>query len=263
MDKMILSVKNVTVKYRDFIALYNASFGLNRGELAIIIGPNGAGKTTLLKAILGLIPYKGKVEIFGKPVSKLSREEHMKIGYVPQHFSFSKKIPITVEEVMLLPMVKTTLSRQERIKRVDTFLKMGHMEHLKHIRIGELSGGQIQRVLMARALAFTPEIVFFDEPLAGIDIAGEKTFYEFIDAIHIDYKITIVLVSHDVTVVDKFADKVICVNKKIVCYGRPQEVFSEDKLSELYGHDVGAFHHKPCPEGGPCELFKKQEIGDK
>ncbi len=260
MSETILAVNHLTVKYQNTIALYDVSFKLQRGTLAVIIGPNGAGKSSLIKAVLNLIPYKGKVEIFGKTISKLTKMEHLEIGYVPQKFNFSKNLPITVEEILQLSLSKTPLTKIEKKKRINTFLKMSHLESMRKEMIGNLSGGQIQRVLIVRALTFLPKIIFMDEPLAGIDIAGEKTFYEFMDTIHKEYNITIVLVSHDVTILDKFADTVLCLNKKLICGGSPADVLSEQNLQSLYGHDVSAFKHKPCPEEGPCELYKEQEI---
>ncbi len=256
----ILRTEHLTVKYGNTLALYDVSFELEKGALAVIIGPNGAGKSTLIKAILNLVPFEGKVEIFGKPFEKLSREEHLKIGYVPQRMSFSKNIPLTVGEMLALSIAKTPLSSEEKKKRIDTFLKMAHLEDFKNRTIGSLSGGQMQRVLIVRALTFLPEIIFMDEPLAGIDIAGEKTFYEFMDTIHEKFGITIILVSHDVTAVDKLADTVLCLNKKLICYGRPKEVLKEETFHILYGRDAGIFKHKPCPDGGPCELYKEQEV---
>ncbi len=256
----ILKAEHVTVKYGNTVALYDVSFSLEKGTLAVIIGPNGAGKSTLIKAILNLVPFTGKIEIFGKPFPKLSKEEQLKIGYVPQRFNFSKNLPITVREMLELSLAKAPLSKPEKEKRIKTFLKMSHLEKFENSMIGGLSGGQMQRVLIARALTFLPEIIFMDEPLAGIDIAGEKTFYEFMDTIHQEYGITIILVSHDVTALDKFADVVLCLNKRLVCYGNSKEVLTEENFHTLYGSDAGAFRHKPCPKDGPCELYKEQEV---
>ncbi len=259
-NKTILSVKHLTVKYGNTTAIYDISFELKRGALVMVIGPNGAGKSTLIKATLNLVPHNGEVKLFEKPITQLTRTEHLKIGYVPQRFNFSKNLPITVQEILELSLAKTPLSQAERERRIETFLKMAHLAKMRNELIGNLSGGQMQRVLIARALTFLPEIIFMDEPLAGIDIAGEKTFYEFMDTIHTRYKITIILVSHDVTVVDKFADTVLCLNKRLVCGGNPRDVLSEQNLKKLYGHDTGTFRHKPCPTNGPCELYKEQEV---
>jgi zinc transport system ATP-binding protein len=260
MSDTILSVDNLTVKYGSTTALYDLTFKLKKGSLAVVIGPNGAGKSSLIKAVLNLVPHTGNVEIFEKPVKKLTKADHIKIGYVPQKFNFSKNLPITVQEILELSLSKIPLSKIDKKRRIDTFLEMAHLKKMRNEMIGNLSGGQMQRVLIARALTFLPEIIFMDEPLAGIDIAGEKTFYEFMDAINTQYGITIILVSHDVTIIDRFADTVLCLNKRLICWGNPREVLSEQNLKALYGHDVGVFKHKPCPENGPCELYKEQKV---
>jgi len=247
----IVDVKGVSVEFGRRKILDNINFQLDRGEFLIIIGPNGAGKSTLLKAILGLIPFKGEIHIFGKDIRKLSRKERERIGYVPQKFLHEREFPITVEELINLSIGK--VERREEI--VNNFLSLLGIEDLRKKLIGELSGGQLQRVFITRALVRSPEILIMDEPLSGIDISGEKTFYELVNFLHRELKISIILVSHDVTVVDRFADKVLCLNKRMVCFGKPREVLSEKSLESLYGKEMGIYKHKPCPEDGPCKLF--------
>jgi len=247
----IVDVKGVSVEFGRRKILDNINFQLDRGEFLIIIGPNGAGKSTLLKAILGLIPFKGEIHIFGKDIRKLSRKERERIGYVPQKFLHEREFPITVEELINLSIGK--VERREEI--VNNFLSLLGIEDLRKKVIGELSGGQLQRVFITRALVRSPEILIMDEPLSGIDISGEKTFYELVNFLHRELKISIILVSHDVTVVDRFADKVLCLNKRMVCFGKPREVLSEKSLESLYGKEMGIYKHKPCPEDGPCKLF--------
>lgn len=179
----IVDVRNVYVEFGNRKILENINFSLLKGEFLIIIGPNGAGKSTLLKAILGLIPFKGEVFIFGKSVNKLKRAEREKIGYVPQKFLHERDFPITVEELINLSTGRMEISS------------------IKKKLIGELSGGQLQRVFILRALV--------REPLSGIDISGEKTFYELVNSLHRELGISIILVSHDVTVVNRFADKIL------------------------------------------------------
>ncbi len=247
----ILEVRNVSVEFGKRKILENINFKLDRGEFLIIIGPNGAGKSTLLKAILGLIPFKGEILIFGKDIRKLTRKERERIGYVPQKFLHEREFPITVEELINLSIGK--MERREEI--VDNFLSLLGIDNLRKKLIGELSGGQLQRVFIARALVRSPEILIMDEPLSGIDISGEKTFYELVNFLHRELKISIILVSHDVTVVDKLADKVLCLNRRVICFGKPREVLTEKSLESLYGKEMGIFKHKPCPEDGPCKLF--------
>ena len=255
-NKKILSVKNLSVRYQSFEALSNISFDLNRGDIAIIIGPNGAGKTTLLKAILDLLPHKGEAKIFGKEIHEISREERTRIGYVPQKVDITKNFPITVRELLSLSIKKIYTDKKEEKDKIEKYLDLLHISHLADKIVGELSGGQQQRFLIARALIFSPEILFLDEPFAGIDIQGEETFYDFITYMNKEYGITSLLVSHDVTVVEKIANKVICLNRTLICEGKPDEVLSEEKFEELYGKEAGLFKHKFCKEDEPCEFYK-------
>jgi ABC-type Mn2+/Zn2+ transport system ATPase subunit len=252
----ILSVKNLSVRYQDFEAISNISFELKRGDIAIIIGPNGAGKTTLLKAILDLLPHEGEVRILGKKISEISREERARIGYVPQKVDIIKNFPVTVKELLELSIKKTYPKSKEQKMKIEQYLDLLHISHLANKAIGELSGGQQQRFLIARALILSPEILLLDEPIAGIDITGEQTFYEFITCMNKQYGITTLLVSHDVTVVEKIASKVICVNRTLICEGKPDEVLSEEKFEELYGREANVYKHKFCKEGEPCEFYK-------
>jgi len=257
-NKHILSVKNLSVRYQGFEAVSNISFDLNRGDIAIIIGPNGAGKTTLLKAILDLLPHEGEVKIFGKDINEISREERTRIGYVPQKVDIIKNFPVTVKELLGLSIKKIYTNKEEGKDKIAKYLDLLHISHLADRVVGELSGGQQQRFLIARALIFSPEILFLDEPFAGIDIKGEQTFYDFITYMNKEYGITSLLVSHDVTVVEKIANKVICLNRTLICEGKPDEVLSEEKFEELYGKEAGIFKHKFCKEGEPCEFYKER-----
>jgi zinc transport system ATP-binding protein len=256
MNNNVLMVKNLSVKYQDFEALSNISFELIKGDIAIIIGPNGAGKTTLLKAILDLLPHEGEIRILGKKISEIGRKERTRIGYVPQKVDIVKNFPVTVKELLELSIKKVYPQSRERDRKIEQYLDLIHISHLANKGIGELSGGQQQRFLIVRALVLAPEILLLDEPVAGIDITGEQTFYEFLTYINKQYGITILLVSHDVTVVEKIANKVICINRALICYGKPDEVFSEEKFRELYGSDAVIYKHKFCKEGEPCEFYK-------
>jgi zinc transport system ATP-binding protein len=257
MNGKAISVENLSVSFGGFLVLSEVSFEIKLGEVAIIIGPNGAGKTTLIKAILGLVQHSGTAYILGKTAKNMNKNDWAKVGYVPQTIDLPKNFPITVEELLKYSSSKTSIPEKEKNMRIERFSSLEHIKDIRHKLIGELSGGQMQRVLIARSLIFLPDVMLLDEPLAGIDIAGENTFYEFVDSVRREYGITFLLVSHDVTVVSKIADKVLCLNKKLFCYGPPGEVLTEDKISELYGANVGVFKHKICPEDGSCNLFKE------
>jgi zinc transport system ATP-binding protein len=259
MNEIVLSVKNLSVKYQGFKALSNISFELTKGDIVIAIGPNGAGKTTLIKAILNLLPYEGEVRIFGKEITQIKGEERNRIGYVPQKVEIIRNFPVTVKELLTLSAKKLYTDRKKAENKITEYMEMLHLSHIADKSVGEISGGQQQRYLIARALIFSPQILFLDEPFAGIDIKGEQTFYDFITYMNKEYGITTLLVSHDVTVIEKIANKVLCLNKNLICFGKPDEVLSEEKFEQLYGSEAGVFKHKFCKEGEPCEFYKDKE----
>ncbi len=226
--KPIIQVKGLSVRLGGQQILTDVNFQILPGELVAIIGPNGSGKTTLLKALLGLVPFSGKAEIFGVPVSKILG----KIGYVPQRFSFDKTFPLTVGEFLEMSLLKP---KKEKINKA---LAEVEMVAYQNKLLGELSGGQLQRILIARALLNEPEIVFFDEPTTGIDIEGTRGFYEIISHLNKIHKTTIVMVSHEISVVYKYATKVICLNRDLLCFGKPKETITKEVLKQLYGDEV-------------------------
>jgi zinc transport system ATP-binding protein len=226
-DDKILEIKNLTVRYDDHVILNDINFWVNSGEIVAIIGPNGSGKTTLLRAILGLTPYRGKVEIFGGPV-RLALDD---IGYVPQRIDFDRTFPLTVEEFLGFIKVKNRPWREEVLKEsgVDAFTKK---------RIGELSGGQLQRLLIAKALLKEPKLLMLDEATSGVDMAAEMTFFELIEHLNKTHNLTIMLISHEVQMVYKFATQILCLNKDLVCSGHPREAITKEVLERLYGKNV-------------------------
>lgn len=215
--------------------LEHISFVIPYGSICAMVGPNGSGKTTLLKVLIGLLsPTQGRVTVMGKR----THENRGLIGYVPQHISFDKTFPVTVAEFLRMSHPQLT--------RVRMYESLAHlrMEHCIDTMLGGLSGGQLQRVLIARAMLGDPAILFLDEPVAGVDIEGEQTFYELIAHLHREHNTTIVMVSHEIDVVANFADMVLCINKKLVCEGKPQHVFTAETLAELYGKQAAHYHHQ-------------------
>jgi len=236
----ILKVKNLNVKLDDELIICNLSFEVKRGEVLTILGPNGAGKTVLLKTLLGIFPYQGKIE-WAKGI---------KIGYVPQRVPFVKDFPISIEEFFKLK------TRDE--KEIKEVLKLvGFDESFLKKNLGELSSGQYQRILVAWALIGNPDILLFDEPTTGIDISGEETIYQLLERLKKDSNppsalppsvgpsknLTIILVTHDLSVVFKFSDYVICLNKCPICQGKPKEVITPESLSKLYGQEIKFYEH--------------------
>jgi zinc transport system ATP-binding protein len=223
-----LSVKDCSVNLGGASVLSGVTFDIAQGEIAAIIGPNGSGKTTLLKTVLGLIPPSGgEIRIFGKHLHAV----RTLIGYVPQRFDFDRDFPITVGEFM-------DLARHQHCppsRIAEKIREVGLPARTIDARLGSLSGGQLQRVLIAQAILNNPAMLFLDEPSSGIDIAGEATFYELIEHLNVEHDTTILLVSHDIAMVAGMVDNVICVNKKMLCYGPPQDALTMRKIDELFG----------------------------
>jgi zinc transport system ATP-binding protein len=223
----ILEVTDLTVRYNGHLILNHLNYYVNPGEIVAIIGPNGSGKTTMLKAILGLIPYEGNVKIFGKPAKHALRD----IGYVPQRLDFDKTFPLTVKE--FLGFVKTPNPEW----RDEVMHEVGVQSFLDK-RIGELSGGQFQRILIVKALLKEPKLLLLDEATSGIDMAAEMTFYELIEHLNKTHNLTIMLISHEVQMVYSFATQILCLNKDLMCNGRPKEAITQEVLEKLYGKSI-------------------------
>jgi len=234
MSSTAIDVKNLSVAYNNDKVLEDISFSIPKGSIAVIIGPNGSGKTTLLKAMLGFVsPQSGSVSVLGGTPSKVVG----KVGYVPQRFDFDKTFPITVAELLRFSY---PMCSEEKFNEYLTHLEVKRMEHAL---IGTLSGGQLQRVLIVRAMLHEPEILYLDEPASGIDIGGEKNFFQLISHIHKKHGTTIVMVSHEIDFVYSFADQVICVNRQLLCSGAPPHTLTPQILRKLYGKDITAYPH--------------------
>ena len=233
---MLIRVQNLSYKFNDFTALENVSFEIEKGDIVAIIGPNGSGKTTLLQNIIGLLsPTTGTITIDGKNPKDIRH----KIGYVPQKFEFDRSIPISVHEFMSLEKCGKKGHDEKNI--IEALREVG-LEDVEEKKLGHLSGGQFQRVMIARALLHEKEILIFDEPSTGIDLAGEKTIYDLIKKINEDRGTTCLIVSHELNIVNKYTKKVICINKQMVCFGAPEIVITKETLEKLYGSDTGLFH---------------------
>jgi len=226
MEKTILEVENLSVELNGVEIIRNLSFRVREGEIVTILGPNGAGKTTLLKTLLGMIPYKGKIQ-WKKGIKK---------GYVPQRLPFIKDFPLTVKEFFRLKE-----NSEEKIKKV---VKAVGLEKFLDRRIGNLSSGEFQRILIAWALLKNPEVLLFDEPVAGIDIRGEETIYSLLLKLNKKRKLTVLLVTHDLSVVFRFSSYVICLNRQSVCQGKPKRVLTPEALEKLYGTEIKFYSHR-------------------
>jgi len=235
----ILEVKNLTVAYENKDIIKNVTFDVKKGEITAILGPNGSGKSTLIKAILGLTPIKkGSVKIFGKEAKEVLCE----IGYLPQRFNFDINFPITVFEFL-----KLSLKDEKEVHLIDDKLGEVGLRKFKNTLLGELSGGQLQRILIARAILNDPKLLVLDEPEAGIDIQAERDFYQMIKHLDEEHDITVIIISHELDLVYNFAEQVICINKELVCKGVPSKALTPQALEKMYGgglsHNVHSHTH--------------------
>jgi len=222
----LVSVESISYNYNSEVVLENVSFNVEEGDFLGIIGPNGAGKTTLFQCILGLLnTYSGRITILNEDIKK-NDKIFTKIGYIPQKKSIDQKFPLTVEE-----LVSLSLTRKTSMNVVYDILKQVGLYNMKNKLIGQLSGGQQQRVLIAKALVNNPIILMLDEPTNELDQKSQNDFYFLLKELNEKNKITIMWTSHDMNAVNKYANKVSCINKKMFFHGDKEEFFSnEDNL---------------------------------
>jgi len=245
-----LAIRNLSVRRGGTEILSGIDADIRCGEVTALIGPNGAGKTTLLQAILGQVPYTGEIRFRRSP-------EHGKdaprIGYVPQHLDFDRGTPMTVLDFFALsgqrrPVFLGISGRARRSAR-ESLARAG-VDHLLERPMGRLSGGELQRVLFALALRDDPDILLLDEPVSGVDLAGGEQFCEFLSQVQRGSRFSLLLVSHDLSVVTRHADRVICLNRRIVCQGATTEVLTAGNLAAMYGEDAHLFRHRPAEGHG-------------
>lgn len=238
MAEVVLDVNNVSVEIGGTRIIEDISMRVERGSTVAIIGPNGAGKTTLLRAILGLTPLtSGTITLFGTPVALLGKKRK-KVGYVPQQMECDRYLPLTVQEMMRAYVPHTPLSSIE-----DALREVG-VHRMIHHPIGKLSGGQFQRVIIALNLLRKPEILFLDEPATGVDIEGESRFYDTIERLREEHHLTVVLVSHDLSVVTRYASQVLCINRRLLCFGPPAKALDAEMIRLVYGQDTTLYTHR-------------------
>jgi zinc transport system ATP-binding protein len=242
---LALSIRDLTVQIAGRTLIDSVSFDIAQGSTAAIIGPNGAGKSVLLKSIMGFIPKsKGSVSILGVPHDQL-RTIASDLSYIPQRFSFDPDLPLTVQGLFTLRSTRKIGMRISEIKRMKSLLTLVGMKNHLQSPIGTLSGGQLQRALVAYSLMLKPKLLILDEPAAGIDVEGQETIYSLLERIKEEENLTLLLVSHELDVVMRYADQVICLNKNMLCAGKPHEVLSNELLSQMYGGPVQHFTHIP------------------
>jgi len=224
------------------------NFSITPGEFAAILGPNGSGKTTLMKLALGLLkPTSGQVLLFGQPAESFT--DWHRVGYVPQRTQATEsRFPASVREIVNFGAYSGfspfAIFKRKSVERVDEAMEMAGIQHLAERRVSDLSVGQQQRMLIARSLVRRPDLLVLDEPVAGIDAAGEEQFHTMVRRLNRDLGITIVMVSHDIGAVMREATTCACINRDIVFHG-PVHQLDAQALSGLYGFPVDVLMHDP------------------
>jgi zinc transport system ATP-binding protein len=243
----LVELEAVSFAYGDVRVLDDINLVVQPGEFLGLIGPNGSGKTTLIRVALGLLPpAAGQVRLFGEALGGF--REWGRLGYVPQKLTLDPALPATVEEVVatgLLP-TRSRLARAARRDRarVREVLAQAGMEAHASARMGALSAGQQQRVLIARALVTAPELLVLDEPTGGVDPEAQTSFYALLRELNRHRGVTLVLVSHDIGVVAQEVTTLACLNRQLIFHGPPKDFLSDAALTALYGASVRVVTHE-------------------
>lgn len=215
----LIQARRLCLRYGGAEVLHDVSLALHPGEIVTIVGPNGSGKSTLLRALLGILaPAEGQV----------TRAPGLRIGYVPQRLMIDRTMPITLRRFLSLPHRVTEAEAQEALAKVGLAGQGG-------LQMAALSGGQMQRALLARALLARPQVLMLDEPTQGLDQPGEAAFYRLIEAVRAETGCAVLMVSHDLHVVMAASDRVICLNGHVCCEGTPQVVSSAPEYRAMFG----------------------------
>jgi zinc transport system ATP-binding protein len=236
---IVAKLKNVGVRYGNQWAVRHVSFELYQGEIVSFIGPNGAGKSSLLKTLVGLAPIsEGEIEL-----NKVMYPKN--IGYVPQHLLLDRSVPFSVLEFLKLNVDAGWFQRNKKHLHFiqETLAKVG-AEHLLHKKIGELSGGELQRVMIAYSLLRSPQLLLLDEPASSVDQVGAKALEQLLLYLKKEFQMTIVFVSHDLHVVNDISDRVCCMNQTLCGIGIPKETLQEHLLAQVFGSGSPAFKIK-------------------
>lgn len=254
----VVEFRDVSVRRGGLSILENVSAVVPAGSCTVVVGPNGAGKTTLLMALLGEIRHAGDIRIGVPAVEETDggKPRRPRVGYVPQRLSMDRGMPLTVTEFLVMGAQRTPLwtgARSAPKRRALALLERVQAEHLARRRLGGLSGGETQRVLLALALQRDPELLVLDEPSAGVDFQGEHLFCELLEELRAARGFTQIMVSHDLGMVAHHATHVIGLKRRVLAEGSPGEVLTGRVLTELFGLHMGIIHNSrpgdsSCPD---------------
>lgn len=228
-----LRIQNLSVRYGAEEALAGVNLHMHCGQIVALIGPNGAGKSTLIHAILGQQAYTGSITFHGPD----GREQKLRIGYVPQSPNFAKGDPISVLDLFCCCIGKRPAFLRPRAamrEKVLQCLSNVDAESLIDRRVGALSGGELQRVLLALALEPMPNMLILDEPLSGVDVEGMALLMDMLDGIRKKFDLSILMTTHDFSMLEKYADRVVLLRERVLCEGTPEQVLSSDAFAEVF-----------------------------
>lgn len=231
MTEALVELRRVTINFDNRPVVDHVDLRVQRGDIITIIGPNGAGKTTLIKAVLGIQPISD---------GALTMAPGLTIGYVPQHLTLESTLPLSVKRFMLL-------SGRSHQECREALAKTG-VDHLFDASVHHLSGGEKQRLLLARALARRPDLLVLDEPAQGVDINGQAALYDLIRNLRDEMNCGVIMISHDLHLVMAATDKVICLNQHVCCSGYPADISHDPAFIETFGRPVAeslaVYHHR-------------------
>jgi zinc transport system ATP-binding protein len=259
-----LEARNLSVRFGDYLALEEVSFALPAGAFLTVVGPNGGGKTTLLRIFLGLVePTGGQARAWGQSLDRLAASE---VGYVPQVKTMDRLFPARAVELVatgLAPSWPWRLGGERRARAMAALERVGAAA-LAERPVARLSGGQLQRAYLARAIARHPRLVLLDEPAAGLDAGGEADLYAILENYQRQAGATVVMITHDWDAVHHHATHVLLLNRRVIGFGAPSQALAEDRVERAFGH-VGHPHRHDHPyacshgEGSAGEPSPKQE----
>jgi zinc transport system ATP-binding protein len=251
-SETILTVDHLSVERDRQVVLSDVSFALEAGTDTAIIGPNGAGKSTLVQSLLGILPCRtGTITFLGQPLShhRSSLLQRQQIAYLPQKFLYDQRMPLTVGELVGLgwDSLRPTWPwrhRQQRTQAIRSALAQVTAGHLYNHPISALSGGETKRVLLAYCLVRPRRLIILDEAPAGLDVRGEADFYDLLYQLKQEQRWTILQISHDLEMVRQHCNRVICLNRRLLCQGEPEVTLSPEALSQAYGSEFVRYRHR-------------------